>query len=171
MGKSVKIDGERLLEGLRLGCSWLTDVAQMQSDELRDEKNSQRLRHDHWYGAIRGEYIAADRQWDFFCPIWHTGQAIKALVMAHRVLGDEVLLTAAKRGAEFIGNNRISDPDRDDYGLILGFEDVGDGVNTSAVLESLDGLFYLSEATGDDTYRDWAIDAARVPGSGVNSRT
>ena len=174
MGKSVKIDGERLLEGLRLGCSWLTDVAQMQSDELRDEKNSQRLRHDHWYGAIRGEYIAADRQWDFFCPIWHTGQAIKALVMAHRVLGDEVLLTAAKRGAEFIGNNRISDPDRDDYGLILGFEDVGDGVNTSAVLESLDGLFYLSEATGDDTYRDWAIDAlawvARkmyLPGQGL----
>lgn len=155
----LKINGDKLLQGLRLGCSWLTDIAQMSSDTLTSENNSHHLRHTSWRGAIRGEYHPATRQWDFFCPIWHTGQAIKALVMAHSVLKEGELLTAARHGAGFINNNRISDPSQDDYGLILSFEDVGDSVNTSAILECLDGLFYLSEATGDDAYTGWAVHA------------
>ncbi|MGI6610045.1 MAG: hypothetical protein ACOX4G_05985, partial [Limnochordia bacterium] len=159
MSEVLKINGDKLLQGLRLGCSWLTDIAQMSSDSLTSENNSHHLRHTSWRGAIRGEYHPATRQWDFFCPTWHTGQAIKALVMAHSVLKEGELLTAARHGAGFINNNRISDPSQDDYGLILGFEDVGDSVNTSAILECLDGLFHLSEATGDDAYTGWAVHA------------
>ena len=92
-----------------------------------------------------GEYIAADRQWDFFCPIWPPGR-LSRLLSWPIAFSETRFATAAKRGAEFIGNNRISDPDRDDYGLILGFEDVGDGVNTSAVFWSHLTVFLLERS-------------------------
>jgi len=150
---------EKLRASLRLACAWVTDVAQMKSDSLGEERNSRRLQHHHWKGALRGEYSAARRQWSFFCPIWHTGQAIKALVQASRALGDKSLLDAAVFSAGFIGAERVADRDDPDFGLILGFEDKGDQVNTSAVLESLDGLFTLADATGDKRYAEWALDA------------
>ncbi len=149
-----------LREAVANACAWITDVAQMKSDTLGDERNSHGLQHTHWKGALRGEYSAANRQWDFFCPVWHTGQAIKALVLAAKALGRPALLDAARFSADFIGAERVSDKSHPHYGLIFGFEDRGDQVNTSAVVECVDGLWLLSEATGDARYAEWALSAA-----------
>ncbi len=154
------LSAAQLRGAVRSACTWITDVAQMKSDQLNREKNSHGLQHKHWKGALRGEYRAADRQWDFFCPIWHTGQAIKALVLASRALKDGKLVDAARFSADFIGAERVSDKSHPHYGLIFGFEDRGDQVNTSAVLECVDGLLLLSDETGDPRYAEWALSAA-----------
>jgi hypothetical protein len=156
-----RLDSARLKTAIAGACSWITDVAQMKSDALNGESNSHNLQHRHWKGALRGEYRAATRQWDFFCPVWHTGQAIKALVLAAKALDRPALLDAARFSAGFIGAERVADKAHPHYGLVFGFEDRGDQVNTSAVLECADGLWLLSDATGDARYAEWASSAAR----------
>ena len=44
--------------------------------------------------------------------------------------------------------------------MILAYEDFGDKSSTSAVLEALDGLWVLADATGDTRYAEWANAAA-----------
>jgi len=103
-----------------------------------------------WNGAIRGEYLSTTGAWDSFCPLWHTGQAVKALVMLDK-------LPEAAFCADFILANQLREGE--DAGLLLAFEDDPRLVNTSAVLESLDGLFLLSEKTGNARYADAAVAA------------
>ena len=155
----VNVDGLR--SSLRLACSWIADVAQMKSDKLTTEKNPHALPYQHWKGAIRGEYNAALRQWSFFAPVWHTGQAIKALVFASQILRDPSLLESAELGAEFIGEARIIDAKNKNHGLIWGAEGVVHGVNTSCVLECLDGLMVLAKATGKAQYWTWVEEAVK----------
>lgn len=150
------MDQEKLTASLQNACSWITDIAQVKSPEQADTNKGRLMRYANWDGAIRGEYRAATRAWDFYCPVWHTGQAVKALVMASKVLGD-ALLEGAVRGAEFILNTQISSGK--DKGLILAYEGHPDKVNTSAILECLDGLFCLADVTGKTKYRDAALDA------------
>ncbi len=152
-------DIEGLRAALKLACQWLVDTAQIKTETLTCEKNKASHPTSYWKGAIRGEYSVAKKQWSFFCPMWHTGQAIKSLVMAYNVLNDRNLLEAAMFSAGFIEANRISDPESSDFGLILAYEDFPDLVNTSAVLETLDGLLMLSETTGDKKYQEWALEA------------
>jgi len=144
------LDSSMLLESLELACNWLTNIAQIKTESLTIERDSKNHQHRTWRGAIRGEYSVADKVWDFFCPIWHTGQAVKALALAYPILRDDDLLKSAILGAEFIVNESIRDPADPDYGLILAYEDMGDIVNTSAILECLDGLIHLSELTGNE---------------------
>ncbi|NLG29341.1 MAG: hypothetical protein GX557_15635, partial [Chloroflexi bacterium] len=94
-------------------------------------------------------------------PVWHTGQAVKALVLAHRVLQEDWLLAGARAGAEFILGAQVSAADDPDAGLILAYEDDPAKVNTSAVLEALEGLLLLGDATGEARYSDAASAAAR----------
>ena len=75
------LDRATLQQALGAACDWLANIAQMKTDALSAESNSHHLEHQHWRGALRGEYRASTRQWDFFCPVWHTGQAVKALRM------------------------------------------------------------------------------------------
>jgi hypothetical protein len=150
-----------LRNAIRLGCGWLTDVAQIKTEKLNgNETNSRQLPHKHWRGAMRGDYRAADRKWDMAGPMWHTGQAIKALVMAGKVLEDDQYLAPARVSAEFIGMERSTDRRSRNFGMLYAYEYKADEVNTAGVLESLDGLFALAEATGDRKYSDWALDAA-----------
>lgn len=150
-----------LRNAIRLGCGWLMDVAQVKTEKLNgNESNSRQLPHKHWRGAMRGDYRAADRKWDFSAPMWHTGQAIKALVMASRVLEDDQYLAAARISAEFIGAERNTDRRSKNFGVLYAYEYKGDEANTAAAFETLDGLFALAEATGDRKYSDWALDAA-----------
>jgi len=155
-----QLDRAALRRAVAAACDWITGVAQMRTDTLSGEHNSHHLEHRHWRGALRGEYRASTRQWDFFCPVWHTGQAIKALVWASRALDRPDLLDAARLSAEFIGAERVADRSNPHYGLIFGFEDFGDKASTSAVLESVDGLWLLADATGDNRYAEWANAAA-----------
>ncbi len=152
------LDPTQLSQAMSAACVWLTGVAQVRG-ELGPKDDSRGLHHRHWDGAMRGEYRVAERQWQFFCPVWHSGQAIKALVQAHQVLKDPSLLEAAKRSADFVGAERQDDADHPDFGLIHAYEDHVDAANTSAILEALDGLFLLADATGDEQYRDWALAA------------
>jgi hypothetical protein len=147
-------------DALEMACRWLTDIAQVRSEKLSVEKNSVGHGHGNWRGAIRGEYRVATREWDFFCPIWHTGQAVAALVAAHRVFGNDRLVEAASLGAEFVGRERVSDSGHPHYGLIFATEDRGDVVNTSAILECCDGLIALSEYLDEPKYWDWVAQAA-----------
>jgi hypothetical protein len=154
------LDRATLGRAVAAACQWITDVAQMKTDALTVEHNTPKLEHRHWRGALRGEYRASTRQWDFFCPVWHTGQAIKALVWASQALNRPDLLDSARLGAEFIGVERIADRSSPHYGLIYAFEDFGHTVSTSAVFECIDGLWLLADATGDNRYTEWANAAA-----------
>ena len=144
-----------LKEHLNLACHWLTDIAQVKNEE-RYSTETRVHQHKTWSGAIRGEYRVSSREWGFFCPVWHTGQAVKALVMAAPYAGD-FALEGAVAGGDFILKNVVGDGT--DKGLILAYEDDNDKVNTSAILEGLDGLFELSAATGNAAYREAALNA------------
>jgi len=157
-------------------CGWMIDVAMVHKQDhgLRDAKFVFLDRYQDWRGAFKGEYRAADNRWDFFCPIWHGGQAVKALTLAYETLSNSRLLAAARQGVEFILRHQISDRDDEDYGLVLAYESGSQGVNTSAILECLDALFELSRVTGERRYADAAIDALRwvqrkmyMPGEGL----
>jgi rhamnogalacturonyl hydrolase YesR len=149
------MDTQILNERLLLACRWLTDVAQVKNEELYPTETRVH-HHKTWSGAMRGEYRVSNREWGFFCPVWHTGQAVKALVMASEFVGD-FALESARAGGDFILRQVVTEGQ--DKGLILAYEDDGDQVNTSAILEGLDGLFALSEATGDASYREAALGA------------
>ena len=147
---------ENLRKSLISACKWITDVAQVK-DNHPVGKRGQKMEFKLWNGAIRGEYRVATKEWDSFGPIWHTGQAVKALTMAASALNDPDLLDAAKYSAEFIMANRAEEGE--DAGIILAFEDFTDLVCTSGILETVDGLFVLAEATGEDKYSKAASDA------------
>ncbi|OGV83633.1 MAG: hypothetical protein A3K19_07640 [Lentisphaerae bacterium RIFOXYB12_FULL_65_16] len=142
----MPLSHDELKTALRLACDWLVDVAQVATRELTVEKNSMRHPYSDWRGAIRGEYSAATRQWDFFCPVWHTGQAVKALLGAAQSLNEPRYRQAADAGAAFILDKQVWDTTSPDHGLILAFEDSAEFVNTSAVLECMDGLLRLADA-------------------------
>ncbi len=154
----IEISDSTTVAAMNTAVEWLTGPATIK-DNRPVGPHGNKMPVDFWNGAIRGEYRVATRQWDTFCPIWHTGQTVKALVMAADALQRPEWLEAAKFSAEFILRNRVTTGA--DSGLILAYEDHPDKVNTSAVLESLDGLFHLSEATGDKRYEQTAIDALR----------
>lgn len=140
-------------------CDWLIDVAQVTTEEVDPQQNPRNLRHDYWKGAFRGEYRVATKQWDFFCPCWHGAQAVKALCLAYKVSHDEHHLESARMGGDFILHCQVQEGA--DRGLILAYEDDPDKVGSAAILESLDGLFYLADATGDKRYEQAAIAALR----------
>src|SRR5690554_1802583 len=154
------LDNDKLMTSMRLACDWLTDIAQTPTDELpANTVNQKGFAYSSWKGAFRGEYSAANRQWWYYCPIWHGGQAVKALVMASEILGDQKYLDAAKLGAQWIFNNQVWDKSSPDHGLILAFEDIADKVNTSAVLECMHGLMMLADQTNSQEMWDRIIAA------------
>ena len=172
--KKMTFTQQDLKKSVERACSWITDVAMVASQEVPAEQDRFKMDYANWDGAIRGEYSAGTKKWDFFCPIWHGGQAVKALVLAYRVLKEKKYLDAAMRTAGFIGRNRITDKDDPDYGMILSYEDKNHTKNTSAGMECLDGLFHLYEETNDKKYLewitgelDWLSENAYVEGEGV----
>jgi hypothetical protein len=143
-------------KSLRLACSWATEVSQVRTVEHGlNEPRFPVHRYADWRGAFRGEYNAGRQRWDTFCPYWHGGQGIKGLAMAAEALGDAALLEAARFGAQFILRGFVADPKDEDFGFLLAYE--MDDVNTSAALETLDGLFELARVTGEQAYNDAAI--------------
>lgn len=162
---------QELLKRLALACSWLTDISQVRSD---GEAVRRKHIHKSYVGAMKGQYSAATKEWAFSCPVWHTGQAVKALSAAWEILGDNNLLKSAEAGAAFIVENQITDKDDPDYGLILAYEDIKDKPNTSAILEALDGLLTLDRVTGKGNFKEtfesaasWIAGKAIINGSGL----
>lgn len=146
-----------LQKSLKAALRFLTESAIIR-DNTPPGEHSKEFKYANWNGALRGEYALAAGKWDTFCPIWHTGQAIKALCLASQALHDRSLLEYAKECAAFLLANQLLQGE--DEGLLLAFEDDSQMVNTSAILESLDGLFMLSDAIGDPQYEHAALNAA-----------
>lgn len=162
----------QLMDSMVQACHWLVDKAQIQTHDLPEGIYRHARQGVDWRGAFWGEYRVATGRWNFMCPIWHGGQAVKALAMACQVLEEPRLLQAATNGASFILRNQRKQGV--DAGVVLAYEDHEDKVNTSAVLETLDGWFVLSDVTGDPLWRDaavaagrWALDHAWVKGQGI----
>jgi hypothetical protein len=159
----AEISNQGLSESIRQACAWITDVAMIRTKELAATDNRTfrfTRRYADWRGCFRGEYHAGRRSWDIFCPIWHGGQGVKALALAYELLKTQCYLDDARLSAEFILRHQINDSKHPDDGLILAYESGGGThVSTSAILESLDGLFVLTRVSGDKRYADAAIRA------------
>lgn len=146
-------------ESIMLACNWLVDVAQLDEDRPLPVENDRDLNHKCWRGAMRGDYSAANKQWSYFCPIWHTGKAVEALTLAYQVTDDKKLLDAARLGADFILAESVKDVKDDDFGLIYAFEDRPHGVNTSAILECINGMFVFAKIANEPKYLECALNA------------
>lgn len=145
-----------LEQSLCLALEWLSGPG-MVKDNTPVGELGRAFGYSVWNGAIRGEYLSKEKKWESFCPVWHTGQAVKAFVMASEALEERKYLESAVPGAEFIlAQQENSGPDA---GLIKAYEVEAGAVNTSAILEALDGLFMLSDALGDKRYENAAIKA------------
>lgn len=148
---AAALDPTALRSAVQAACGWIQDVAQLKTDQLpADTTDRQGFGYTRWRGAIRGEYSAAQQAWWFFCPVWHTGQAVKALVLASQQLDEPKWFEGAQAGADFLLNQQVWDPQDPNHGLLLAFEDIHDQVNTSAVFEALDGLMLLADALGSE---------------------
>ena len=154
----------KLKNRILLACDWLSDIAIKKEEKLTTERNPKNLEQLHWKGAIKNEYIVATKEWQFYGPIWHSGQALKSLILASEldfVEDKKKYVNAAKEIATFIINNQIWDEKNPDNGLLLAFEDVLGEVTTSGIFEAIDGLFLLSELTKNDLYKERALGALK----------
>lgn len=161
------LDENKLKEHILTAVGWLTGPGCCHENTPVGELGKA-MNYREWRGAIRGEYYAAKKTWNCCCPYWHTGQAVKALVMAADALDKKELLSNAEFSAGFLLANQRED------GLFPAREVNGDEINTSASLETLDGLFMLADATGNMRYRtaalaalDWVAENAWMPDKGL----
>ncbi len=163
----VHLQNYKLEQRILLALNWLSDIALKTEEQLTIELNPLKLEHKTYKGAIKNEYVVSSKTWQFHAPVWHTGQAIKAMVAATKLklvdtnLDTKKYLTIAEECANFILENQIWDINNVDHGLILAFEDVPGCVSTAGILEVVDGLFMLSEATEKEIYKQRALEALK----------
>lgn len=152
-----------LRKSLSLACDWIMNTALTHTCQHNDDFCSNGIAYPSWKGSLRGEYSARDKQWRTYCPYWHSSQGMKALLLAAPFhLNDKHNIDhSVMEIADFLLRNRITDKNHKDFGLPLAFEDSPRTINTSAILEALDGLFLMSDHTGDSRYESAAIDALR----------
>lgn len=149
-----------LVQAIDRAANWLSDIAQIKVEGIPYEcPRAAHMPQFSWQGAIKGEYDAAKKQWDMFCPVWHSGQAAGALLRAYQLTHDEKYLNSAYAAADFVVAQQIKDKNSEDYGLIYAIEDYYDGVNTSAILESLNGLIELYRYSGNEIYYNAVVAA------------
>lgn len=155
------VNKKTLNESLEIACNWIINNAMIKT-ENHDYKNP-KFRHinkiSYWKGSLRGEYNARSKEWDVFGPMWHTGQGLKAMCDAYNTTGKQEYLKSAKEMGDFILTNQFRDKNNENYGLILAYEHGSGGINTSAILETLDGIIALYEITKEERYKDSAVSA------------
>lgn len=161
MPNPTTLDPDKLRHAITLACDWIAQVSQIKTDALPPDTTPARAYvYDSWKGAMRTEYTAATKRWGAMGPVWHTGQAVRALLLADKLLGGNAQWVAAARaGAQFMLNAQVWDPQHPDHGLIKAFEDHADRVNTSAMMEGLTGLMDLAERDHDPALWDRIVAA------------
>ncbi|MHB9071448.1 MAG: hypothetical protein ACYC54_13910 [Sedimentisphaerales bacterium] len=150
---------DEMKESLNLACNWIIkhSLCNNETIDIPKSVHNYNYKYSNWTGVIR-EYNAQTREWYVFGPIWHTGQAIKALVMAYKILKDKTIIDAAEKCCRFILNAAILNPDKEDFGMINSQENGEPMVSwTSCMLEALDGLISMAELTGNDKYWDIVV--------------
>ena len=146
---------------LQRGAAWLIDAAQIPAGGRAAAPFDDPLDYPHgdYAGAIRTEYDTKTRRWSMNGPTWHAGQAIRAMLVAERRLGDPRYRAAALAAADFMLRERLADPP-EVAGMILTYE--GDNVhaNVEVGFEGISGLLDLHDATGEARWLDAARAAA-----------
>jgi len=163
-----KIKRKHLEDAVRLAADWLADTAMIQTETLPpDTYNDKEYPYTNFKGCVRDTFSPFRSRnpklpapsWQLFGSVWHTGQAAKALTLAAKYFKNDHYLDQAKLAIGFIRDKQVTDKKDPNFGCIWAFEDTSEALNTSAILEACDGLYHLSEHTGDLRYRQWAIDA------------
>ncbi|CAA9560264.1 MAG: hypothetical protein AVDCRST_MAG73-3638 [uncultured Thermomicrobiales bacterium] len=159
---------DRLTTALRCATDWLVDIAQVGPGRpFGDPKG---YPHADYTGAMRTEYDTKTRRWTVNGPAFHTGQAVRALLVAAGRTGDTRYREAAIRGGAFLLRERIDEAGHPQRGLLLSLEQNDDEINVQVTWEALSGLLDLHEATGDGVYlgavrtsADLLLDGAYLP--------
>lgn len=151
------------------GAAWLADIAQIArpAQTFDDPKG---YPHGDYTGSMRTEYDTRTQVWSMNGPAFHTGQAIRALLVAANRLDEDRYRDAARNGAEFLLRERVTDDGHPHRGLLLSLEQNHDEVNIQVTFEALSGLIDLYDHTGDRRYltvvqenADLLIDHAFLP--------
>ncbi len=145
---------DRYLEAVLAAASWLTDVAQIGSSSDSFD-NPAAYPHRRFVGGFKTEYDTSTRRWWVNGPVFHAGQAIRALLVAAEVTGERRFRDSAIRAGEFIAGECIEDVDAPQQGLLMSLEQNEDEINIQVTVEALSGMLDLYEATGDERY--WSL--------------
>lgn len=159
-GRFMTTGQTRVEQMLQDAARWLADKARIRGpeDDVVDP-------HDYpvpdggYLGAVRNEYDTKTGEWSLNGPVWHTGQAIRAVLIAHRHSADTTYLDAARAMGEYVLRNIVTDPSDPNDGLLLAYEGDNVTVNNQTAFETLPGLYDLAEATGD---QEWIAQARRA---------
>jgi uncharacterized protein YyaL (SSP411 family) len=122
-------------------------------------------------GKARGDYDWRSSSWSDYEALWHTGQAIEALLVAYEVNQDPALLNRAKQAGDWwIAQEFTSGPLAGMINAAHG-DRLGRLINNTTVGNGSQGLFRLSRVTGDRKYADsatraiiWLARNTKVPG-------
>lgn len=148
---------------------WLAFTARIQSDSDGFE-DPRSYPTPGYLGAVRNEYDTKTGIWSLNGPVWHTGQAIRAVLIAWRRSGDDTLLEAARAMGDYVARNIVDEPGHPNHGLLLAYEGDNVTVNNQTAMETLPGLFDLAAATGEGRWIDIARTAADFVLRGFNAR-
>lgn len=149
------------LESLTRAASWLRDTAQVRGPGQSFE-NPAGFPHGDFTGAMRTEYDTTSRVWSTNGPIFHSGQAIRAFLVAWRRLGDDRYLDAAVAAGAFLLRERIDEDGHPQRGLLMSLEQNDDEINVQVTVEALSGLLDLHGATDDPRYHDVARESVDI---------
>ncbi len=146
---------------LRQGAAWLIEQAQIPVGGRTSAPFDDPLAYPHgdYAGAIRTEYDTKTRRWGANGPTWHAGQAICAILVVERRLGDARYRAAALAAGEFVLRERLTEP-AEVAGMLLTYEGDNIHVNVEVGFEGISGLLDLHTATGDRRWLDASRDAA-----------
>lgn len=152
---------QRLETALIRAADWLVDCAQIRIATAPFD-DPQHYPHHSYIGAMRTEYDTRTARWSINGPVFHTGQAVRSLLVAYRRTGDTRYLDGALLGGEFLLGQRIDEPGHPQRGLLLSLEQNDDEINLQVTLEAISGLLDLFEAFGDERYLELATTSVDI---------
>ena len=156
---------------LRRAADWLVGSAQIVDSASQPFDDPEGYPHGDYTGAVRTEYDTKTRRWALNGPCFHTGQAVRSLLVAERRTGDARYRRGALAGGEFLLRERIDEAGHPQRGLLMSLEQNDDEINVQVTFEALSGALDLYDATGDARYlelvrasSDLLIAGAYLPG-------
>ncbi len=145
---------------LRRAADWLVDRAQIADPATQPFDDLEGYPHGDYTGATRTEYDTKTRRWAIDGPCFHTGQAVRSLLVAERRTGDSRYRRGALAGGEFLLRERIAGEDHPQRGLLMSLEQNDDEINVQVTFEALSGALDLHALTGDERYLELARTSA-----------
>jgi len=106
-------------------------------------------------GFSRCDYNIPEGKWYDYEPPWHTGQAIYALLEAHRITGQQAYLDKAKKAGDWWVGLEIKDHPKL-KGMVKSAhgDHAGETIVFATMSDGSAGMYKLYDATGDKRYGD-----------------